>query len=81
MTDGSKWDRAALGGIFAKTTTLKVTRTMMIGMMNLTRTSPHAVQRTVGIVDIVIISAVATKPVVLKSKCSDTNILSSRPNG
>ncbi len=59
MTDGSKWDRAALRGIFAKTTTLKVTRTMMIGTMSLIRTSPHAVQRTVGIVDIVITSAVA----------------------
>ncbi len=37
--------------------------------------------RGLGIVDIVITSAVATKPVVLKSKCSDTNSVSSRPNG
>ena len=40
------------------TTTPEMTKIVMVGTMSLTRISPHAVQRTVGIVGIAITSAI-----------------------
>lgn len=58
MRDGSNWDGAPLRRIVPKTTTtLEMTKMVMVGTTSLTRISPHAVQRTVGIVGIVITSA------------------------
>ena len=64
MTGRMKSNRAALRGTLVTMTTLMTMTNVMMRRMILTRISLHAVSMIVAIVDIVVISASAVRPVV-----------------